>query len=62
MEKNYTLTIPRIIEQVVDLGRTAWNAQKHSELVSARKKKKRKKEKEKKKLFQTVLTFQVWEF
>lgn len=43
MEKNYTLTIPRIMEQVVDLGRTAWNAQKHSELVSARKKKKKKK-------------------
>lgn len=40
MEKNYTLTIPRIMEQVADLGRTAWNAQKHSELVSARKKKK----------------------
>lgn len=55
MEKNYTLTIPRIMEQVVDLGRTAWNAQKHSELVSARKKKK------KKKVFQTVLTFHVWE-
>lgn len=42
MEKNYTLTIPRIMEQVVDLGRTAWNAQKHSELVSARKKKEKK--------------------
>ena len=53
MEKNYTLTIPRIMEQVVDLGRTAWNAQKRSELVSARKKEK--------KVFQTVLTFHVWE-
>lgn len=51
MEKNYTLTIPRIMEQVVDLGRTAWNAQKRSELVSARKKEK--------KVFETVLTFHV---
>lgn len=57
MEKNYSLPIPRIREQVVDLGRTAWNAQKHSELVSARKKKKEKKPQ----LFQSVLTFLISE-
>lgn len=51
MEKNYSLPIPRIREQVVDLGRTAWNAQKRAELVSARKKEK--------KLFQSVLTFPI---
>lgn len=63
MEKNYSLPIPRIMEQVADLGRTAWNAQKHAELVSARGKKKREEKGKKKKspnqLFQTVLTFHV---